>query len=117
MTDYPSNGKGPISVGEFIMQEFIEPGHVTTPQIVEASNGYLCEDAIQDIIESNYSLSARDACILGKILGISPEMLLRFDINYNVCKEFNKNKSMYDSIKTLTLNKPKLCQECGDEHD
>lgn len=116
MTDYHRQFNLP-TVGEFIMHEFIEPGYTTIADIVKASSGTLFLDDMHNLIDGTFALKVDDACILGKILDLSPEALLGIQINYEVYHELAQYPLFYASLKPVKPNKTKLCQECGDEHN
>ena len=62
-----------IHPGEVLKEEFLEPLHVDTQRLAQATG--MCQAAIADIIEERGRITADAALRLGKFFGTTPPVL------------------------------------------
>lgn len=115
MTDYEKNGLMPISVGQFIMQAFIEPGYLTMEQLAQSIEMDL--ELLDLILISQHPITLKTACKLGIVLKLSPKMLLTIQMNREIQRELSSSAKTYAALKPIQLSRPKLSQGRREEHD
>ena len=73
---------GPIPLGEILYEEFMKPMGVSVNAL--AREIAVPPNRISDIVNGKRSVTADTALRLGKYFGVSPELWLNFQVDYDL---------------------------------
>ena len=86
-----------ITVGNILKEEFMEPMGVSNYQLAKATK--TTPTHIGQIVNGKRSISVDMAIRLGKYFKNGPEIWLNIQTEYNIRKEKNAHKKLYQAIK------------------
>ncbi len=92
----------PITPGEILLEEFLEPLNISQTQLAKDIN--VPPNRISQIINGKRDITADTAIRLGKCFGVEPEFWLNLQVRYNVKTTKNKlGNKIEQEVKTHIL--------------
>lgn len=85
--------------GKFILEDYLTPLNLTIDDLANALNVH--RNTVSALLNGKASLTTSMAIKLGKVLSISPEFLLTFQVMQDI-RQLSANKTFQEELDTIT---------------
>ena len=94
-----ANAHAPITPGEILETEFLEPLGITQYRLAQATG--LSQTRISEIIHGKRRITPETALRLSKALGLSERFWLNVQNDYDIESEHDNHQSRLDEVEVL----------------
>lgn len=87
------------TLGKLILEDYLTPLNLTIGDLAKALNVH--RNTVSALLNGKASLTTSMAIKLGKVLSVSPEFLLTFQVMSDIC-QLSANKTFQEELATIT---------------